>query len=33
MHVSNLRKKLAACSEQEKIKTLRGAGYQYLVNS
>ncbi|MCF2949325.1 response regulator transcription factor [Paraglaciecola aquimarina] len=30
MHVSNLRKKLAAHSPEEKIKTLRGAGYQYL---
>lgn len=32
MHVSNLRKKLAACSQEEKIKTLRGAGYQYLAS-
>ncbi|WP_158966819.1 response regulator transcription factor [Paraglaciecola sp. L3A3] len=31
MHVSNLRKKLSALSSEEKIKTLRGAGYQYLV--
>ena len=31
MHVSNLRKKLAAFSPEEKIKTLRGAGYLYLV--
>ncbi|MGJ8681244.1 response regulator transcription factor [Paraglaciecola sp.] len=33
MHVSNLRKKLANYSPEEKIKTLRGAGYQYLVSS
>lgn len=32
MHVSNLRKKLAACSLDEKIKTHRGAGYLYLVS-
>jgi two-component system response regulator CpxR len=31
MHVSNLRKKLSVHSSDEKIKTLRGAGYQYLV--
>ena len=31
MHVSNLRKKLSTYSQEEKIKTLRGAGYQYLV--
>jgi two-component system response regulator CpxR len=31
MHVSNLRKKLAAFSSEEKIKTHRGAGYLYLV--
>jgi len=31
MHVSNLRKKLAAFSPEEKIKTHRGAGYLYLV--
>lgn len=31
MHVSNLRKKLAVFSPEEKIKTLRGAGYLYLV--
>lgn len=33
MHVSNLRKKLAACSSMEKIKTVRGSGYMYLVQS
>lgn len=33
MHVSNLRKKLAAYNPAEKIKTLRGAGYQYMVNT
>jgi two-component system response regulator CpxR len=32
MHVSNLRKKLAVFSPEEKIKTHRGAGYLYLVN-
>lgn len=31
MHVSNLRKKLAVFSPEEKIKTHRGAGYLYLV--
>ncbi|MBU3002554.1 response regulator transcription factor [Paraglaciecola arctica] len=31
MHVSNLRKKLAAFSPEEKIKTHRGAGYLYVV--
>jgi two-component system response regulator CpxR len=31
MHVSNLRKKLATFSPEEKIKTHRGAGYLYLV--
>jgi len=33
MHVSNLRKKLAAFSPEEKIKTHRGAGYLYLVST
>ncbi|MGS2718964.1 response regulator [Paraglaciecola aestuariivivens] len=33
MHVSNLRKKLAAYSPTEKIKTHRGAGYVFVVNS
>lgn len=33
MHVSNLRKKLALFSIEEKIKTHRGAGYLYLVNT
>ncbi|MDU0354089.1 response regulator transcription factor [Paraglaciecola aquimarina] len=33
MHVSNLRKKLAKHSAEEKIKTLRGAGYQYLAKT
>lgn len=32
MHVSNLRKKLAVFSLEEKIKTHRGAGYLYLVS-
>ena len=32
MHVSNLRKKLAVFSPEEKIKTHRGAGYLYLVH-
>jgi two-component system response regulator CpxR len=31
MHVSNLRKKLASFSPEEKIKTHRGAGYLYLL--
>ena len=33
MHVSNLRKKLAVFSLEEKIKTHRGAGYLYLVSA
>lgn len=33
MHVSNLRKKLAVFSPEEKIKTHRGAGYLYVVSS
>lgn len=33
MHVSNLRKKLAEYSASEKIKTVRGAGYMYLVQA
>ncbi|MFT5837889.1 MAG: two-component system response regulator CpxR [Flavobacteriales bacterium] len=33
MHVSNLRKKLAAYSSEEKIKTHRGAGYLYVVSA
>ncbi|MFT2092073.1 response regulator [Paraglaciecola sp. 2405UD69-4] len=33
MHVSNLRKKLAEFNPTEKIKTHRGAGYLYLVES
>ena len=32
MHVSNLRKKLAVNSPEEKIKTHRGAGYVFVVN-
>lgn len=31
MHVSNIRKKLAKGSDDEKIKTVRGSGYLYLV--
>lgn len=31
MHVSNIRKKLGRIAEQEKIKTVRGTGYMYLV--
>jgi len=30
MHISNIRKKLAHCSEQDKIQTLRGSGYLFL---
>ena len=30
MHVSNLRKKIAAISNIEKIKTIRGVGYMLL---
>jgi two-component system response regulator CpxR len=33
MHVSNLRKKLAAFSSDDKIKTHRGAGYLFLVTA
>jgi two-component system response regulator CpxR len=33
MHVSNLRKKLAVFSIEEKIKTHRGAGYLFLVSA
>ncbi|WP_299083752.1 response regulator transcription factor [uncultured Paraglaciecola sp.] len=33
MHISNLRKKLAVFSSDEKIKTHRGAGYRYLVQA
>lgn len=33
MHVSNLRKKLAVFSPEDKIKTHRGAGYLYLVSA
>ena len=32
MHVSNLRKKLGQCNDQDKIKTHRGVGYVYLGN-
>lgn len=31
MHISNIRKKLAQCAEQEKIQTLRGSGYLFLT--
>ena len=31
MHVSNIRKKLAAHADEDKIKTVRGSGYMYLV--
>lgn len=31
MHVSNIRRKLAVYTQQEKIKTHRGAGYVYVV--
>ena len=31
MHVSNIRKKLAKHSEEEKIKTVRGTGYLYIA--
>jgi two-component system, OmpR family, response regulator CpxR len=31
MHVSNIRKKLAQHSQQEKIKTVRGAGYIFMA--
>ncbi len=30
VHVSNIRKKLAACDPREKIQTLRGSGYLFL---
>lgn len=30
MHISNIRKKLAACDSTEKIQTLRGSGYLFL---
>ncbi|NMH60077.1 response regulator transcription factor [Alteromonas ponticola] len=33
MHVSNLRKKLAACDNSDKIKTVRGAGYLLRTHS
>lgn len=33
MHVSNIRKKLSGCCDDEKIKTVRGSGYMYLVHS
>lgn len=33
MHVSNLRRKLANFSSAEKIKTVRGSGYMYLVQA
>lgn len=33
MHVSNIRKKLNQVSEQERVKTVRGAGYIYLGNA
>lgn len=29
MHLSNIRKKLARCDEQERIKTIRGTGYLF----
>ncbi len=32
MHLSNIRRKLQACSDQEKIKTVRGLGYLYRVD-
>jgi len=33
MHISNIRKKLAACDPAEKIQTLRGSGYLFLEQS
>lgn len=30
MHLSNIRKKLAKCSSEDKVKTIRGAGYIFL---
>lgn len=33
MHVSNIRRKLSAFCEQEKIKTVRGAGYIFLTGT
>ena len=31
MHVSNLRKKIAAVNAEEKIKTIRGSGYLLII--
>ena len=33
MHVSNLRRKLAAAGDEEKIKTIRGSGYLFMLAS
>lgn len=33
MHVSNIRKKLMKASDSEKIKTVRGTGYLFMVNA